>query len=313
MRLRKLQGLALGGMIAGISSTPLTGQRPTPTPVAPPKAAVDGSTDTATPPPDPRNQKAMRRLRADLKKLTANLANTPHAFKGSVRTKSAAPEEDLDIEFTGACKGKLQWLQLAEWRIVFRGQREVVSHQEKPWGKPQGDSPEPPLTPHLFAANLPHAKLSLPKPTSYRDRPALRIQASWRGAAATKAAYSASTPSSMHERILEAAGRAAGRPDRDNYLVDACLIYDPATATWLAATFRLAILNGQPAPMEQQWPAPEGLPPRPSNPIVEAIWHLERCDLKELPLPELDARARALLEIDEHNQPNQPPTKENGG
>ena len=254
---------------------------------------------------DPRHQKAKARLREDLKKLGSSLKAAAHAFRGeaSCRFWSAEPP-DLDWDFVGASNGVVQWFALDEWRGIERGERAATARGEAPWGKPQGDAPEVPLSPQLLAPHLETATISLPTPSSFHGRPALRIHTRWQGKAATQAIYAATLPSSMHEQVLEAQAMAAGRGKGQLHTVDATTLYDPSTRRWLSSTLRFARTDGRPIPADRQpHPAPKGLPVLTSYPLFEFVWRLERCDLQEVPLPELNQRACDLLKIDKMGRP----------
>lgn len=251
---------------------------------------------------NPRQQKAIARLRQDLTKIEANLNHAPHAYRGTVTFEcrgDAADLHSLELDFTGASNRTLQWFFLDDWQVVHRGEHTAVTQGETPWGKPQGDSPDVPLSPRLFLPHLAKAELSLPMPAEHNGRPALRIHARWRGKPATRALYATTVPSSKHEQILEALGRAAAKDTKKLFMVDATMLYDPAARQWLSSTLRFSYLDGRDIPADvMSPPSPAGLPALQSFPVIETIWHLERCDPKHVMLPKLDKNACELLRVD---------------
>lgn len=286
---------------------------------APPKADAKAPTDKPggadAEKLSPRQKKAIARLRKDLAKIQAHLKDSAHAYRGSVTFEcsgNAADLHGLELDFTGASNRTLQWFSLDDWRVVSRGAQSAVAQADGPWSKPQGNSPDVPLSPMLFVPHLAKAELSLPTPAEHKGRPALRIRARWRGKPATRALYATTVPSTRHEQILEALSRAAARDSKGRFMVDATMLYDPAARQWLSTTMRFSYLDGRTIPDDVlPPPSPEGLPALTSFPMVETIWHLERCDPKDAKLPKLDKRARELLQVDETGKPTPASPKKN--
>jgi hypothetical protein len=183
-------------------------------------------------------------------------------------------------------------------QVASAKQSVAVSHQDQPWSKPQGDSPEVPLSPRLLAPHLLTASLSLPEPAEHHGRPALRTYATWQGQPAKKLLFATTVPSTQHEQVFEALASAKAK-GREDLQLDATILYDPATREWLATTLRFACLDGKEiSPNELPPKAPEGLPALTSYPLIEATWYLERRDFDEAQRPRFDARARQLLQLD---------------
>lgn len=261
-------------------------------------------------------QKATKRLLQDLAKIEANLESTSHSYRGTLTfgcEDTAADLHNFELDFRGSQNGKVSWFFVDEWRVVLHGKRTAVvqvpednndPEVEEAWQKPQGNSPDVPLAPTLFVPHLCKAELSLPKPAEHKGHPALQIHARWRGRAATRALYATTVPSSQHEQILEALSRAAARDKKDRFIVDAVMLYDPATRMWLASTMRFSYLDGRPIPDDvQPPPAPAGMPTLASFPMVEATWHMERCAAKDAALPTLNQRAQDILHVDATGTP----------
>jgi len=283
-----------------------------------PAAAQETSEKPARPKPAPATakEKASKRLLQDLAKIEANLKTAPHSYRGTLTfgcDDGAAALHNFELDFRGSQKGDVSWFFVDEWRVVQNGKRTAVvqvpednndPEVEDAWQKPQGNSPDVPLAPALLVPHLRKAELSLPKPAEHDGRPALQIHARWRGRTATRALYATTVPSSQHEQILEALGRAAARDKKERFIVDAVMLYDPATRMWLASTMRFSYLDGRPIPDDTQPPpAPAGMPTLKSFPMVETIWYLKRCDAKEAALPQLNQRAQDILKVDAAGTP----------
>lgn len=305
-------GRLVAGLLLVATLSPLTAQTG---PDTPPKASAKATA---------AKQKATTRLLQDLVKIEANLARSRHAYRGNLTVHTSLETDglrELDLEFRGCRNGAVHWFFVNDWRVVEHGKRSAVVRVpennndpkvEEAWQKPQGDSPDVPLSPSLFVPHLSKAELSMPMPAEHDGRPALRIHARWRGKPATRALYATTVPSTQHEQILEALGRAAGRPKNKLYVVDAVMLYDPAAREWLASTMRFAYLDGRPIPDDVMPPAaPEGMPTLTSFPMIEATWHMTRCDNKDVALPELNERAREILRVDAAGKPL--PTKAQAG
>jgi len=241
----------------------------------------------------------IQRLHKDLERTLAQLQRA-HAFEGTVQFTSENELNQmvpLDKAFVGASDGKDHWFTLDEWRVVHRGDRTaVLRDKDGEWSEPLGDTPDVPLTPSLLLAHFKNAKLTPPKPTMHDHRPAMRVHATWSGKAAKDVMFTTTVPSSQHEQLLEALATAAKRGNK-NVLVQATLLYDPATRRWIEATLRFAYLDGRPFPEGEQPPeAPHGLSPLPGRVALQSIWHLRACATKKAPKPALDAEAKRLLQ-----------------
>ncbi|MFT4512284.1 MAG: hypothetical protein ACI89X_004458 [Planctomycetota bacterium] len=258
------------------------------------------------PKPSPAQAKAIARVRADLTKASKRLEKTPHAYKGSLSVLSFNENSSMvpiELDFTGATDGTLDWFFMDGWSVAARGRKVAVANGEQPWTEPQGDSPDVPISPLLFVPHLLTADLALPKPAEHEGRPALRVYAKWTGKPVKKLLFQMTVPSSQHEQVLESLANAAAR-GRDNLHCDATFLYDPASREWMSATLRFVYLDGRPIPEDEMPPkAPTGLPALQSHAMIEATWHMERSDFKTAKRPEYDARARQLLRLDKKGAP----------
>ena len=289
-----------------------TGQQPTgqqPTGQQPTGQQPTGQ--TKKPEPSPAEAKALARMKADLAAASKQLRATPHAYTGTLNVSSygdATAILPLERTFSGATDGTVQWFEMHGWNVATRGEHVAVQHGDQPWSKPQGYSPDVPISPMIFVPHLLTAKLTLPKPAEHLGRPALRIHATWSGKPIKKLLYQTTVPSTQHEQVLEALASAAGK-GRKNMQLDATFLYDPASREWLSATLRFACMDGRPIPDDEQPPAaPKGLPVLPSHPLLEATWHLQRSDFQQAKRPDYDARARQLLQLDANGAPLPPKT-----
>tara|TARA_R110002096_G_scaffold136019_2_gene288286 strand:- start:2338 stop:3129 length:792 start_codon:yes stop_codon:yes gene_type:complete len=250
-------------------------------------------------------------MKADLAAASKQLRATPHAYTGTLNVSSygdATAILPLERTFSGATDGTVQWFEMHGWNVATRGEHVAVQHGDQPWSKPQGYSPDVPISPMIFVPHLLTAKLTLPKPAEHLGRPALRIHATWSGKPIKKLLYQTTVPSTQHEQVLEALASAAGK-GRKNMQLDATFLYDPASREWLSATLRFACMDGRPIPDDEQPPAaPKGLPVLPSHPLLEATWHLQRSDFQQAKRPDYDARARQLLQLDANGAPLPPKT-----
>jgi hypothetical protein len=262
--------------------------------------------------PSPAQTKIIARLRADLTTAHKRLTKTPHAYKGTLSVASFNENNamlPIDLDFTGATDGTLEWFFMDGWSIAARGRKVAVANSKQPWMEPQGDSPDVPISPLLFIPHLLTAKLTLPKPAEHEGRPAVRIYARWSGKPLKKLIFQMTVPSSQHEQVIEALANAAAR-GRNNLQCDATFLYDPASRDWMSATLRLAYLDGRPIPNNEQPPAaPKGLPPLTSHRLIEATWHIEHSDFTTAQRPNFDARAHQLLRLNEKGEPIAAPEK----
>ena len=247
-------------------------------------------------PAPPKVDRAQQRLRADLKKLGDALQRGAHQYRGALRFRcNDAQFHQLDLRFAGAYDGDCRWFALDDWRVVTHGKKSASSLDQAAWKTEDDHVPELPLSPRLLQVHLPKAELSLPQPSEFEDRPALRVYAKWTGPAAAALVRETVVPSSQHERVMDALAGMAKR-QRPNVVVDGTLRYDPATSRWLATTLRFAVTDGRVIEDEDLRPdAPEGLPQLTSQPMFEVVWTLQRAPQGALPRFALDeATARAL-------------------
>jgi hypothetical protein len=158
--------------------------------------ALAAAQDPATATTDP----AVLRARRDLAAAADTLAAHAHAFAGRIAYAGAPTDELTSFEyaFTGAAGGAFDWFTLDEWCTARNGARTIVRRDRAAWSKPQGDSPDLPLSPRLFVPHLPHAALARPEPSEFRGRPALRVHATWRGEAAKLLVRELALPSTRH-------------------------------------------------------------------------------------------------------------------
>jgi len=248
--------------------------------------------------------RVQQRLRDDLQKLAEALQKQPHGYRGTMRlTCAGGAVNRLDVSFDGAGDERCDWFRLDDWRVLQHGERSVVSQDDEAFHRPQGYSPELPLSPRLLDAHLLTAALAPPQPADFDGRPALRVHAKWTGAAAADVVRATVVPSGDHEQLMGAFASMAKR-GREHVVVDGTLLYDPATARWLSTTLRFALGDGVVIEDEADRPAaPEGLPKLTSQPRLEVIWTLQRRPVDALPRFELDAAARRELGLDgEHGK-----------
>jgi hypothetical protein len=264
------------------------------------------------PKPSPAQTKVIARMRADMTAASKRLTKTPHAYKGTLSVASFSEANamvPMDLDFTGATDGTLEWFFMDGWSVATRGRRVAVANNKQPWTEPQGDSPDVPISPLLFIPHLLTAALTLPKPAAHEGRPAMRIYAKWSGKPLKQLIFQMTVPSSQHEQVIEALASAAAR-GRNNLQCDATFLYDPASRDWMSATLRFAYLDGRPIPNNEQPPtAPKGLPPLTSHRLIEAIWHLERSNFTTAQRPDFDARAHQLLRLNKKGEPIAAPEK----
>lgn len=302
--------------IATMRSTPLLGVLLVAGSLVAGVSAQEPSVDTAA---AARTEKRAQRLLQDLKKAAAKVAKSPHAYQGRVGVYSHNEPNrmvPLEHDFRGARNGNRSWFALDRWQVAHHGKHTIVrrlpertpgailADQLPPaWQEPQGDSPEVPLTPALLLPHFQHATLGTPKPTEYQGRPAMQVHASWTGKPAKNVVYAATVPSSQHEQTIEALAGAAGR-NQQHFQTDAILLYDPASKAWLSSTLRFVYLDGRKISADEQAPkAPAGMPLLTIHPAIEAIWHIERCPTKDVPMPTLDQAARQRLRLPEATKP----------
>lgn len=298
-------------LLIGLLSTTASGQEVPPAPSTP----VNQEPLDKDAKPSPAAARAKTRLLADLLLASKQLLVTQQAYRGTLKVQTQQDIEHLpklDYEFHGANDDTLQWFAIDGWQIASRKQSVAVSHKDQPWSKPQGDSPEVPLSPRLLAPHLLTATLSLPEPAEHHGRPALRTYATWQGQPAKKLLFTTTVPSTQHEQVFEALASAKAK-GREDLQLDATILYDPATREWLATTLRFACLDGKEiSPQELPPKAPEGLPVLTSYPLIEATWYLERRDFDEAQRPRFDARARQLLQLDARGGAIDAPQSSNG-
>lgn len=257
----------------------------------------------AAPAADPR----LARAAADLRAAAAHLQTHDVAFDGLIYLPlgKLGPWDGSQraVAFAGAQHDDLLIYRCHDFQVVVRDRTEVTKKGDGPWTKPQGDAPDCPLSPRAFAAHLPTSTVDAWRATSFEDRPAVAVHLEWRDTAAKDLlANATAAPDSRSSQLLDALASFAGDRDPSQQLVlDAIAFVDPATKTLYAATLRLAVVD-----RSGLLPIPETPPPaqRPELPplahpvLAEIDWVLTIAPAATMPLPELDAAARARLGLE---------------
>ena len=239
--------------------------------------------------------KALQLARDDLQKVAASLAG-PHTFLGEA-TFAIARSRSLDpvtLPFRGAYDGRTDQFWCQEFHVLTDRKVELHKKGDGPFTEPQGDAPDCPLSPRDLSALLPQATVDAAEATSHADRPAMQAHVTWPHQVAAYVVESTAFPGARQQALIDAVENAMRR-GHSQFVVDANIVYDPATRVMLAATVRLASLDPKTAAEEGAAKHPRGLPKLANAAHFTFEFHVDVQAPAMVQLPELtDAQRKAL-------------------
>lgn len=247
------------------------------------------------PPRSPALQRAIDDATAAIGKLTTG----PHAFRGTC--DAALPNIALpSLSYTAARDGALLYFAVDDHRVLQREERIMVSKANGPWSRAEGDTPDCPWEPAILARRFATAVVKEHAVTEFEGRPAIRLHLVWTNDVAREVIDDTSHPTTRFAAVLENIGLHANEAGAD-LVVDASVVFDPATKTLYGCALRVEVMQPKPAPSDEEdaekAPHPFGLPPLPRRPAAYHVLTVAMRPAGEVPLPPMDAALRTALGV----------------